>query len=397
MAHLAFRFASHPENIATEALCYILQRAPAAREALVGVCRDAGANVPLDLRFRSQVVGHDGTIPDLAGVGHDGQEHLLIEAKFWAELTDQQPVAYLRRLQPASGLLLVLVPSARRTTLWDELRRRCEADGLPFRPVVPEQAGMRTARLQDDAVRLALTDWPLVLALLARALAAAQEVQLAEDLAQLRGLCERMDSESFLPLRGEELAAASPRRLLQLGPLVDDLVVRAQQNGCDTHGLRPAATAGGYGRYMRLTRNDVGLYVSVDFRKWAHLASTPLWLRITGPGWKANPMVRDVLQPLEQSAPTRLFADPDDSTLLSVPLFPPLGVERDRVIADLVDQLVEVLHLLDTLPAPQAKVVLPQPIRGSEVLADRSDPDHIDQQIETTDDINGAPSVFGAL
>ncbi len=44
---------------------------------------------------------------------------------------------------------------------------------------------------------------------------------------------------------------------------------------------------------------------------------------------------------------------------LAVPRFPFLGVERDRVMADLVAQLVEVLHLLDTLPAPEAKVVAP--------------------------------------
>jgi len=359
MAHLAFRFAPHPETIATEALCYILQRAPAARDALVSFCRDAGARLPVDLQFRSQAVGSDGAIPDLAGVDRDGQERLLIEAKFWAGLTDQQPVAYLHRVEAAGGLLLVLTPSARRATLWDELRRRCETAGLPFREVLPAHSGMRTACLQDDVVRLALADWPMLLALLARTLAAAQEVQLAEDLAQLRGLCARMDSEGFLPLRGEELTTASPRRVLQLGPLVDNLVLLAQGHGCDTHGLRPAATAGGFGRYMRLTRNDVGLYVSVDYRKWAELASTPLWLRITGPGWKPSPLLRDVLHPLEQSTPSRLFTDPDDPTQLAVPLFPLLGVERDRVMADLGDQLVEVLRLLDTLPAPEAKVVVP--------------------------------------
>jgi len=359
MAHLAFRFAPHPENIATEALCYILQRAPAARDALVGLCRDAGARLPLDLQFRSQAVGSDGAIPDVAGVDRAGQERLLIEAKFWAGLTDQQPVVYLHRVEPASGLLLVLAPSARLTTLWDELRRRCETAGLPFREVLPERSGMRTACLQDDVVRLALADWPMLLTLLARTLAAAQEVQLAEDLAQLRGLCARMDSEGFLPLRGEELTTVSPRRLLQLGPLIDDLAVLAQQYGCDTHGLQRAATAGGFGRYMRLTRNDVGLYVSVDFRKWAELAATPLWLRITGPGWKPSPLLQDVLRPLEQSAPSRLFTDPDYPTQLAVPLFPLPGVERDRVMADLVAQLVEVLHLLDTLPAPEAKAVAP--------------------------------------
>ena len=49
---------------------------------------------------------------------------MLIEAKFRAGLTDNQPMAYLKRL-PANtpSALLFVAPAARLTTLWNELRR----------------------------------------------------------------------------------------------------------------------------------------------------------------------------------------------------------------------------------------------------------------------------------
>jgi hypothetical protein len=101
--HLATRFGSHPENLATEALNYILGRSDEARDALVRFARLTVPALEGELRFRTQdFLSDDGAIPDLVGVGKGGATPLVIEAKFDAGLTDNQPVTYLRRLPPAS-------------------------------------------------------------------------------------------------------------------------------------------------------------------------------------------------------------------------------------------------------------------------------------------------------
>ena len=49
---------------------------------------------------------------------------MLIEAKFWAGLTDNQPIAYLERLPSNTpSALLFIAPTARLEILWNELRR----------------------------------------------------------------------------------------------------------------------------------------------------------------------------------------------------------------------------------------------------------------------------------
>ena len=68
LAHLALRFSTQPENIATEALGYILRRSFEAREALLGFLKQAEVHIEGPLTFRTQVVGSSGDRPDLVGM-----------------------------------------------------------------------------------------------------------------------------------------------------------------------------------------------------------------------------------------------------------------------------------------------------------------------------------------
>lgn len=54
LAHLAARFVSQRENLATEALAYILLRSEAARSATIRTFRLLGADVPDHLTFRTR-------------------------------------------------------------------------------------------------------------------------------------------------------------------------------------------------------------------------------------------------------------------------------------------------------------------------------------------------------
>lgn len=66
--------------------------------------------------------------PDLVGRDVEGRYLLIVESKFWAPLTLNQPATYIDRL-PADkpALLLFIAPASRMRTLWLELLSRCNA------------------------------------------------------------------------------------------------------------------------------------------------------------------------------------------------------------------------------------------------------------------------------
>ena len=200
LAHLAWKLpalSSHQEDIAVEALEYILKSDP-ARRALEGLVRHGGADIGPIARMETQVVGEDKARPDLVGVDGKGRECLLIEAKFWAGLTENQPNAYLER---AANALLFIAPASRIEPLWAELRRRSGANGLSSSV---DSSRLKSA-IADGAKHLMLASWDHLLDLME----SADDLRRVE-IQQLRGLAERADDENgFPPLRSDEFSPSS--------------------------------------------------------------------------------------------------------------------------------------------------------------------------------------------
>lgn len=110
--HLALRFGSHPENLATEALGYVLKKSAAARRGFVASRGTKGPRLSDDLAFETQCSDPELGRPDLAANDDGGHLRLLVEAKFWAGFTEHQPISYLDQLRPG-GVLVVICPDAR--------------------------------------------------------------------------------------------------------------------------------------------------------------------------------------------------------------------------------------------------------------------------------------------
>ena len=221
LAKLAPLFGPQTENLAVEALGHILSGSEAARRALSAVVRAGGAEIGEVAQVRTQATGEDGARPDLVGLDESGEEKLLIEAKFWAGLTENQPIGYLKRLDAKRGssALLFVAPEARLEALWIELRRLVEESNRGLRFDESHKRGaVRGADVSDDR-RLMLVSWRNLLDGIA---AQAGDAHTQMDIRQLRGLAERQDEEAFLPLRREEFAPEIPRRLRSLQRLVDD-------------------------------------------------------------------------------------------------------------------------------------------------------------------------------
>jgi hypothetical protein len=86
------RFSQENENIATDALAFVVQSSEAARSGLTRLLRGITPDLP-SLQFRTQPA-EEGSRPDMCGYDVT-TPRVFIENKFWAGLTDNQPVKYL--------------------------------------------------------------------------------------------------------------------------------------------------------------------------------------------------------------------------------------------------------------------------------------------------------------
>ena len=122
-------FTNQTERVATEALRYILQQSEPARNALERTLLTAGVEVGSLTRFQTEASGDEGERVDLVCYDERGTKRVLIEAKFWAGLTDNQPNTYLAGLpEEGHSALLFVAPAQRMETLWPELCGRAEAE-----------------------------------------------------------------------------------------------------------------------------------------------------------------------------------------------------------------------------------------------------------------------------
>ena len=188
LSFIARRHTVGREDVATDALSFILSRSNSARRALSNLLDDRG---PLQVAA-ARPWGADalGAIPDLACFDEDDNLVSLIESKFWAPLTHHQPVTYWERLpvdRPA--VLLFLAPDYRINSgsLWEQLVDRLHSAGHELGPADRrESLSMASAKVGQQ--RLMLTTWNLLLEKMALRAKDDGDVQAGFEIAELQGL-----------------------------------------------------------------------------------------------------------------------------------------------------------------------------------------------------------------
>jgi len=212
------RLSKEYENVATEALAFVLDSSESARNGLMKLLRGIEPDLPT-LRFRTQETdgnarpdmwGFDGTIP-----------RAFVENKFWAGLTENQPVQYLRILaqHPQPSVLLMVVPTARRETVWRELRRRLVTEGISVTNADASVGGAFYSLATEPGPILALTSWERLLSAIDAELS--EEPRVRNDLLQLHALCHAADSQAFVPISPEQLTdQQTPAFFLGLNSIV---------------------------------------------------------------------------------------------------------------------------------------------------------------------------------
>lgn len=348
--HLAFRFAPHPENLATEALHFVLARSAVAARALADFLARSRSPVGQVVTYQTQAGSAEGGTPDIIGYDAENKPRIIIENKFWAGLTDKQPAQYPEQLRPNGGLLLFIAPRQRQGAIWTELCRRVREAGNSI-----EQASggeeLMFAPVSDGRV-LAITSWSTVLNIMRTAVVAADERNHAADLDQLQGLCAVMDAKAFLPLRVEELSDQSiALRMINYAELVSSIVVDACNQGfADRQGLRPTHTWHKIGHYLRI--GGYGCWLGINLDLWARYGITPIWASFEGnTEFMRAAVVKEKLRNRGASSPPHAIIESDAA---HVPIQLPTGVEEAAVRSTALGQisnLAGALRAADTLVA----------------------------------------------
>ena len=279
LAYLVSSFPGNTENIATEALRHIFEHSDASIEALNDVVQSGVRGINPVTIVKSQVVHADGTQPDLVGFDEDGKERVLIEVKFWAELTPNQPNGYLKGLpEDGPAAVMFLVPEERVQSLWPQLKERLNQEFGAITEIDSERKCLRVGGAQRH---LMIVSWGGLLDGMAARSRDDGEPGVENEIRQLRSLAKHADAGAFKPIRhGEEFGADSEARLRQFRRLIDAATERGIQQGwASRKGLLAVRRSYGYGRYIRLHENIVWFGINLDL--FEKTGNTPLWVEFS--------------------------------------------------------------------------------------------------------------------
>lgn len=344
--------ASHPENVATEALAYILRKSERARAALGQYFVSMGAAATPDLDYQTQAAVDEEGTPDLVGHDAQGEVRVVLEAKFWAGLTAHQPVSYLARLARDSVLAFV-VPSRRVDLLWGELLTRLRAANVAC--IERASTGPYRAAALADGKHVLLFNWGSMLAVLQDRLLLDGDQARTEDVRQLQGLCVGMAEAGFPPLGDSELTSGLWRRIAHLANLVPAVVTLLEERGvASSAGSRVSSGPGWTSQKIRIRGFDVHLTFDTD--ACGRFLPTPFWLQLPA-------AARQHVTALALERPPRLIAHPWGGYPY-VALRTPVGVERDEVISALARECEAIAAMFPMpagVPVPGGQVPPPAP------------------------------------
>ncbi|MFW6031300.1 MAG: hypothetical protein ACOC9T_01800 [Myxococcota bacterium] len=328
LAHLTMKLTPQRENAATEALAFVLNRSATARKAVHETLRSMGMASEV-MRVTTQHIAGEESRPDLALLASDGSIVGFIEVKFWAGLTDAQPVDYLRRLGDQGGCLLFLAPERRLPSLRAEIVERCR--GTSWTLDIAEGSGLMVC----GPNRVLATSWSALLSAIENAVARDNDASTLADVRQLRGLCEALESTGFIPLSRQELDdLGTPHRMTQLIDLAHDISSAAVHAKLfDPKGYKTTHYTYASGRYVGVER--AGCWIGFDMQRWSKYGRSPIWMRFSPTDWGRAAEIRPVFEDWLMAMPERAFLDEQECLLIPVPLR--AGVSRDGVVKAAVE------------------------------------------------------------
>ena len=266
LSFVARQHTSALEDVATNALFYILSRSASARSALSDFLGDERRPLPI-AETKPWAADEHGAVPDLTCRDADGEVVAFVEAKFWAPLTHHQPVTYWEELpDDMPSVLLFLAPDFRidQGSLWDELVGRLHKECHQLGPAVRRES-LVAASAKVGKRRLMLASWRLLLDSMAERTKKEGDTQAHFQIADLQGLTDAA-------INGD-----NPKRDENLKKLIAEAVNRLKQSGwANTDRLSVGQGDDFYGRYLRLA--GASAWLGIDYRAVKQIPDKALWL-----------------------------------------------------------------------------------------------------------------------
>lgn len=311
------------------------------------------------LWFRTQQT-EGANRPDMWGYDDAGQPYVFVENKFWAGLTENQPISYLHVLakHPGNTVLLMVAPKTREQVLTRELKQRLFEEGVSATAQVATTGVFYCVKTSIGPI-LALTSWEKLLSCL--------ELELSDDqvarsnILQLRALCEAEDSDAVAPISAAEVSdQRTPGLILNLSSIVKSSVDLAVTEGSlDCRRLNPQADYTRIGRYAYLgTERKVGIWVGIHFGLWKAYGKTPLWV-VFNSSFGRSREVRVLLEPW--AAQKEVFSATDKNDFVVAIAVRP-GDEKDNVVTAIAKRLKEIAEVLASI-RPNPKPTYPEDIQ----------------------------------
>lgn len=340
LAHLFPRIKGSQEDVATYSLSYILEQSIILNEAFTKLISTA-LQIPLEktLSYNCQDADSDFGRPDIAGYDA-GTLKVLCEAKFYAGLTVNQPVSYLKRLQGTDNSGVVFIcPRDREISLWDKVVESAKAADLSCSKIADNC-------MDYSGTRMSILSWSEIIAELLR-VATERHPEMLGDLRQLEGFCNKVESEAFIPFNEDDLSIQTARNIDRYYQVVDQVlsVLKTHKElSPSTKGLRNSPKWQGYSTYLVID----GKGVSIDFirKLWKEptSVSTPFWCHfrdIVDGKWKLTDRLSRFLSTIDSSKVEMFLGD------LYLALIPKSYQTLEELAEDLANQVLDYLRSYD--------------------------------------------------
>lgn len=329
LAFLYPRIKGSQEDIATLSLNYILGQSEILRSAFTRLLSERLHLDYMQLAYSTQVVGDQKERPDIVG-SSDGKEYIIIEAKFFAALTENQPGAYLARLKNQGGLIFIC-PESRRIGFWKQLQDLVDCQEID------------DCCVDVNGTHMAIVSWDNVFDKL-QSVANSDVPEMKENLHQLIGFSKEMEDSSFIPFRPEDFGpdiAKSIDRYYILVDTVTDQLLNRNDVSANKKGLRATPQWVGYSQFINIDGICVGVYFHRGIWKKSSPPS-PFGIGFFSDG----ALIRRYIATLESRMVER-----DSKGFPYIVLKPPVGLTLDESAKSLADQIVEHVKKINNMRA----------------------------------------------
>ena len=313
LSFIASNFISEYENVANSSIAYLLNKYSVSRKVLKKILQID--EVPT--YYVTELATKSNGRPDITGLDIKGNKQIIIEGKFWASLTDNQPNNYLKELSN-NGKLLFLVPEKRKISLKSEINKRTNG--------------------QDN--RIYIFSWNEFLNLIEVENSKNYDQSLSSDITQLKKLCKKMDEEGMPPLSQSDLDPMNGRIAYQFSDLIDEcnIVIRKWEES-DFKGTRTTPIKGGHSFYFRAFGFGCQLCFS-SYNWFAFENNTPFWLYIMDEEWQFQEIIFHYLRSID----TKNSFNDDGYIMYGIQLYP--GMDKSQAVNQITSKTKNILMKL---------------------------------------------------